>query len=423
MNHQTTTDGADISLVSILHILWRRRLIVVGLPLLGLLVGVAYGLFGTRRWSATVTIRPGITAFDPTGGPHREWQLKDITRWYDLMLYRRGLIDRLGLPRSARPVIKAEFVAQGLQNLQGGEVITLWTTATSPDLAAAILDTSLVLFTEYAESDSVSSQLKLTRDGLLLQIERLHSDLTAVDKRAGAIELLLAQARAESLMVAAEDQGYALRLDRLKAQQDYHERRLVDLREAEPRLAQDLTQLDHTLRRVAADGATELDPASLPAGVRRNALLDGGDVLESLTRAKLAVEHALADNRADQDSMAYLMEAAGLEAAQLAIERETAIRFKLREASRKIGDLILERDYDLPRTRRGLASDIAERQVKLDIIAPLQRVGQTEVSDRPVRPRPLRAILILVFLGAIGGLALAFVWDFLVTNRREIFRP
>ena len=422
MNQQTPNPMPDISLASILNILWRRRLIVLGLPLLGLLLGVAYGIFGTRRWSATVTIRPGITAFDPSGGAHRQWQLKDITRWYDLLLYRQGLNERLGLPRDARPVIRAEFVAQGLQNLQGGDVITLWTTGTSPEMASAILDTSLVLFAEYAEADTVSSQIKLTRDGLLLQINQLHSDMTAVDKEAESLLLQLEQARAESLMVVAEDETYALKLGAEQARQSFFERRLVDLREDEPRLVQDLTQIDHVLRRVAAEGAVALAPDDLPSSVRRNAVLDGGDVMESLTGAKLAVQDALVTNRAEQDSMTFGSELARLEGIRLAIERETTIRARLREASRNIGDIVLQQKYDLPQKRRGVETSIAERQVKLDLISPLQRVGLTVVSDEPVRPRKARAVLILVFLGVVGGVVLAFIWDYVWANRQEIFR-
>ena len=128
---------SDLTLASLLNILWRRRWLILLPPALGLVVGILYGLFGTRRWEAVATIRPGITAFSPEGGGFRQWQLKDITKFYENMLYRHDLVERLQLAPRARPVIKAEFVAQGLQNLQGGDVVTLSTTATSPALAAA----------------------------------------------------------------------------------------------------------------------------------------------------------------------------------------------------------------------------------------------------------------------------------------------
>ena len=122
----------EFNLATILNIIWRRRLIVLGLPVLGLVVGMLYGSFGTKRWSATATVRPGITSYSPEGFPVRQWQMKDITTWYDNQLYGQELNARLGLPPEFRTAIRADFIATGLTNLAGGEVVTLWTTGTSP---------------------------------------------------------------------------------------------------------------------------------------------------------------------------------------------------------------------------------------------------------------------------------------------------
>ncbi len=422
MNQDTSTTDQEFNLAAILNILWRRRLIVLGLPALGLLVGVLYGILGTRRWEATLTIRPGITAFSPDGGAHRQWQLKDITRWYEKQMYRHDLVDRLQLGDGARPVIAAEFIAQGLQNLQGGDVITLWTTGTSPELAAAMLDTSVVLFNLYAEADSVSSQLKLTRDGLQLQILGLETQLLSVDKQDATITLRLMQARAESLMVVAEDLDMALELDKLTGKIEFCNRRILDLQVEEPLLQQDLTQLDHTMRRLAAGNMDDTGEEDVPSWARRDAVLDSGDVLNTLVLAKLELQQALARNRSLNDSLTYTAEMARLDQAKLEIQREVTIRSKIRDAEGKIGDLLLERDFDVPAQRRDLRNQIAERTVKLGTIAPLQRVGDTMISDKPVRPRTLRAIIILLFLGGAGGLVLGFAWDYVATHRREIFR-
>jgi len=422
LTNETSTNGQEFSLAAILNILWRRRWIVLGFPLLGLVLGIAYGIFGTERWAATATIRPGITAFGPDGGPFRQWQLKDITRYYEQMLYRKELVSRLGLAKGARPVIRAEFIAQGLQNLQGGDVITLWTTATSPELAASILDTAMVLFEEYAETDSVSSQLKLTEDGLKLQIRGLEIQLAGIDGEAASLELSLEHARAESLMVVAEDQKMALDLDKLAEKQAYYVRRLVDLQETEPRLANDLTLLDHALRRLSLDGAEDVEPAEVPDWARRSATLEGGDMMQALASAKMQVQTVLSENRALQDSMAYAAEVTRLGLAQLEIRRETHIRAKIREAGLTIGDLVLARQYELPAKRLDIKNQINERVLKLGTLSPLQRLGTTEVSEKPVRPRKLRALMILVLLGGMGGLVLAFTWDYLMSHRQEIFR-
>lgn len=422
MNHDDQAAGQELNLAALLNILWRRRLIVLGLPALGLIVGLLYGAFGTRRWEATVAIRPGITAFSPDGGPVRHWQLKDITRWYEKRLYQRDLRERLGLPSRSQQVIQAEFIAQGLQNLQGGDVITLWTTATSPELAAAILDTSLALFCAYAEADSVSSQVKLTRDGLLLQMRHLDLQLQGLAAEQARLDLQIAAAMAESLQVLADDQRLGLDLERLTRQRQYQEHRLEAFREEEPRLAADLTQLDLALRRLAAGLPDREDAAQIPTWVRRDAVLDGGTVLESLTRAKLQVQQALHENRAGQDSMAYAAATSALEHAKLEIQRETTVRTRLREAGRKLGDLRIERDLKLPDRRQDLRNDLDERRLKLATLSPLQRVGTTVVSDRPVRPRLARAIIILVLLGGTTGVVLGFVWDYVQSHRREIFR-
>jgi hypothetical protein len=419
---QADTGGGDFDLASVLNILWRRRLLLLLPPLFGLLVGVLYGVLGTRRWEATATIRPGITAFDPSGGPVRQWQLKDITRWYEMKLYRKELNRRLGLPSESEPTIRAEFIAQGLQNLQGGDVITLWTTGTSPELAASLLDTSLTIFAEYAEADSVSSQIKLTRDGLLLQIRGLENQRAEVRRRAGALELELESARADSLQVVAQNEELILDRDKLDRRLEFLERRIADLQAAEPQITHDLTQLDHALRRLVAGDPEALAPDVVPEGVRRDAMLDGGSVLRDLTAAKLEVQAALAENRALQDSLALAREVVTIERQQLEIQRETEIRRKIRDVARRMGELELERDVTLEARRQEIVNLIDERRVKLQVIAPVQRVGDTVVSDDPVRPRPLRAIAILVFLGGAAGLVLAFGWDYLATHRQKIFR-
>lgn len=419
MNEQPLHDQV-FDLASILNILWRRRVIVLALPLLGLLTGALYGIFGTRRWEAYATIRPGITAFDPSGGPVRQWQLKDIQRWYEQELYRKGLIEKLHLDRDARPVIRAEFIAQGLTNLSGGEVITLWTTATSPELAAAILDTSLVLFNAYAEADSVSSQLKLTRDGLIIRTRELENQLLGVEKKEAGLQLRLEAARAESTMIEGKIRELGVDLSALQRREAYCRGRVEDLASRRPALVADLATLDRTIERVAA-GAV-LDTTTIPGWVRRDAVLDGGDILEGLTGAKLEVSQALAANQALSDSLLYEADTAALKADKLKIQQDASIQAQLRDVERKLGDLRLERRLDIPSQRRDLELQAAAVQSKLSLLSPLQRVGQTVVSDKPVRPRTLRAILILVALGLIGGTVLAFSVDYLMTHRQRIFR-
>lgn len=422
MNQEQPASGQEFNLALLLNILWRQRLVVLGLPALGLAIGLLYGAFGTRRWEATVTIRPGITAFSPDGGPLRQWQLRDITNWFDRRLYEGDLAERLGMRPGSRQVIRAEFIAQGVQNPQGGDVITLWTTGTSPQQAAAILDTSLALFAGFAEADTVSSQIKLTRDGLLLQMRRLEVQLDGLIGEERRVALQLASARAESLQVVSEDQRLALDLDQLAKQLGFYQKRLEALRDEEPRLTSNLQQLEQAVQRLAQGAGTPAATDEIPSWVRRDAILDGGTVLESLTRAKLQVQQALHQNRAQQDSLLYAAEINRLEYTKLEIHRENTIRMRLSEAGSKIGKLLIERDVGLPGQRAEIQNSLEERKLKLALLAPVQRVGRTVVSDKPVRPRTLRAVLILAALGGAAGVGVGLTWDYLRTHRQEIFR-
>ncbi len=412
----------EFNLATILNIVWRRRLIVLGLPVLGLVVGMLYGSFGTKRWSATATVRPGITSYSPEGFPVRQWQMKDITTWYDNQLYGQELNARLGLPPGFRTAIRADFIATGLTNLAGGEVVTLWTTGTSPELARAIIDTSIVLFREYAEGDTLSSQIELTRDGLQLQIKVLETRFVSVDRQEVSLNLKLEQARADSAVVAVLDQELGIDLEMLDEKIAFLQRRIQGLREAHPGLEKDLAQLDQVIAEVVRRGEGTVDPADIPAWARREAVLDEGDVLDGLGDLRLRLQQRLRTSEAQQDSLAYELGLARLESERKGIKRAATVASRLREIEQRIGDLELERDYVLPVKRREVRTDISSKQVQLGSLTSLQQVGKTIVSDKPVRPRGLRAAMILVFLGIMGGLVLGFSLDYLLAHRREIFR-
>ncbi len=422
MSVEQSNDTVEFSLASILNILWRRRIIVLGLPILGLIVGLLYGSFGTKRWSATATVRPGITSYSPNGQPFRQWQLRDITTWYDKKLYKQELNRRLGLPKSFKPAIHTEFIATGLTNLSGGEVITLWTTGTSPELASSIIDTSIALFHEYAEADTMSSQIKLTRDGLQLQIKVLETRYLSVDKTEGVLNLELEAARADSQVVAVLDQELLIDLKKIKQLQKLYRKRIENMKETYPVIESELAQIDEIFSSVTANNDTDINPTDIPSWVRRDAILDGGDVMSGLAEVRLRLQQQLNRNTALQDSFSYELSRSILEYERQSLKRESTVQAKLREAEKKIGDLMLERDYELPVKRREVRNDIQSRLVQMGSLTSLQRVGTTIVSDKPVRPRGKRATMILVFLGALGGLVLGFTFDYLMANRKEIFR-
>lgn len=422
MAAEQSSNTVEFNLATILNVLWRRRMIVLGLPALGLIVGLLYGAFGTKRWSATATVRPGITSYSPQGQPFRQWQLKDITTWYDKELYRQELNERLGLPENFRAVIRTEFIATGLTNLAGGEVVTLWTTAKDPKLASAIIDTSITLFQEYAEADTLASQIKLTRDGLNLQVHVLETRFLSVDKQEVTLNLQLEAARADSLVVAVLDQELGIDLKKISREQELYSQRLKNLGGNHPTLVAELAQINTILSSVADNQEVVVAPSEIPSWTRRDAVLDGGDVISELADVRMRLQQRINRNSALQDSFSYELDRAVLEHQKRTLKRESTVTAKLREIEQKIGQLELERDYELPVKRREVRTDINSRLVQIGSLATLQRVGKTITSNKPVRPRGKRATMILVFLGMFGGLVLGFSFDYLRANRQEIFR-
>ena len=91
------------------------------------------------------------------------------------------------------------------------------------------------------------------------------------------------------------------------------------------------------------------------------------------------------------------------------------------QMSRIIADLRLQLRSGLELQRNQLRLQIAEREAQISALSPIERVGPITSSPKPVRPRKSRAVGILTFAGLIGGIGLAFVWDYVWNHRREIF--
>ena len=62
---------------------------------------------------------------------------------------------------------------------------------------------------------------------------------------------------------------------------------------------------------------------------------------------------------------------------------------------------------DLPNEKSQFEGELRSEQVKLNMITPLELVGRTTATDRPVRPRKPRALSILTILALFGGIGLA----------------
>lgn len=421
MEHETTSshDG-EIGLASVLNILWRRRLIVVALPVLGAIAGVLYGQVVTPLYLGTATIRPGITSFGPNGGGGREWRLKDVERWYESGMYLPWTARRLERAPKDVPLIRASFIQRGLQNTQRGDVITLTTLEASRENAIASLDASIEAFADFAMADTMSNSIALTRRGLDIQIDELRRRQDVFVSRVDSLNADLAVARVESLQIDDEAARREARVERMIAHRANLESQVASIEgriEALEANREDLAAARRTVRSRLGSA-----PAEVPSGVNPYSVLGDASVLGELVESSNQIERELAGLRAEVDSLRRNEGSIDREIAVARAGNRSTIAFQRAEIGRRMLDLRQERDIGVPNALASLELRVREKLGQLAALSPIERIGTVEVTVDPVRPRKKRAISILTLLGLIGGIAGAFVFDYVWGHRRQIFR-
>ena len=414
-----TTSG-EIGLASVLNILWRRRLIVVVLPVLGLVAGILYGQVVTPLYQATATIRPGITAFGRNGGGAREWRLKDLERWFESGMYRAWTAPRMDRAPSEVPLIRASFIQRGLQNTQRGEIITLSSLDASPENAMAGIDAAIEAFAEYALADTLSNSIALTERGLRIQIDELRRYQNVLTARVDSLDAELAVARVESLQIDDEAQRLAHDLSLLEGRRELMKQQVTSLDAQRAQIERDRDELAETRGRVRTrfQGAT----SEVPAGVKPSAALTDAEVLRGLVDTGAQLERRLVLVGARADSLRYAERAAAREAEYLRQRNVTLLELQRVSVGKRLRDTRRARDFGVPNALASVDLRIREKNGQLAALAPVERIGTVQVTDAPVRPRKKRAVTILTFLGFVGGIAGAFVFDYVWNNRRRIFQ-
>jgi hypothetical protein len=145
-------------------------------------------------------------------------------------------------------------------------------------------------------------------------------------------------------------------------------------------------------------------------------------VLATLVETRASLQNQLRDSEVLADSLTAAIARAKIDIEELKLRREYDLAGDRLAAHQKLGELRLERRYGLELEAADLNNQVREARVQLNMLSPLERVGRITVSDKPARPRKLRAISILTALGLFGGLVLAFAWDYVDRHRYEIFR-
>lgn len=426
-NLATPGERSVVSVGGVLNILYRRRAIVLGATALGLALGVAYGIVVKPLYRATAQVRPGIVAYNAEGNPIRETALEDIVGWFEKRLYWREFQQR---PEFAylkvAPVVDAEFVPS-LNFVQGGDVVTLNNLSRSPEKARDVVDGAIEAYNRQARLDSLGSSLHLTQRNARLKMERLTQDMAKLDAEKERTQLKIEEQKRELNLVGMERQRVELDLQRLAGENAWRTRAIGDLRqeaaagrarvsEAESLLAVTLRTEHETGAGVAAGSGSGPVSEVLLQSLSREQAGRAGELLATVN----AMSHMAVNSAVRADSLATVVKANELEMQRLRLVLAIELAKKQADVEQKISDLQIVIDRDLPRDRALLQADWAGEKTKLDLAAPLQRVGSVAVSEKPVRPRKLRAAAILTFLGLCGGLTLALGWEYFENNRAVI---
>jgi len=417
---QSTTSNAEISLASVLNILWRRRLIVVALPLLGMIAGFVYGQVVTPLYLATATVRPGITSFGPRGGGGREWRLKDVERWFESGMYRPWTAAKMDRAPSLVPLIRASFIQRGLQNTQRGEIITLTCLDASRENAVEGIEAAIEAFSHFAMADTTSNSIALTKRGLHIQMDELRRYQRVLAARVDSLNTDLAVARVESLQIDDEEIRLAYDVSLLEDRRRVIAERITALEDQVEQLRANRQELI-TVRQRVRDRLSGAQ-GDLPSGARPEVALTDAEVLRGLVASSADLEDQIVRVSARADSLRQADKAAQRESEYLERRNETLIAYDRAEIGSRMRTLRQARDFGVPNAIASVELRVMEKQGQLAALSPIEPIGDVQVTDRPVRPRKKRAITILTLMGLVGGLAGAFVFDYVWNNRKSIFR-
>jgi hypothetical protein len=413
--------GPEISLASLLNILWRRRVFVIGLPLLGFILGSVYGAVVTPLYEARAIVRPGITGFGTRGGGNREWKLKDLSRWYAQRLYRSEVASALDIELWEVPRIRADFVMKGLQTTEGGNVLTLSILDPDPSRAMEILDTSISAFSNYVLADSTSNALVLSERGLMIQIEDKQREMHVVRNEAERIRLDLEMAVRDSVQLDERERAKRKLVRKMEARSERITADLATYELRAERLRQQVAEVNEAVelaRDALFDGAggDQLEPT-----IKSSAQMTETEAYRGLLETAVVLHGRLLVVTTTQDSLRHGLIVQELEVQRMELNQAIEFDVSRREIGRSLAHFRLALESGIELQIDQLYLQIAERQAQIAALSPIERVGPITTSPKPVRPRKSRAVSILTFAGLLGGLGMAFVWEYVWDHRREIF--
>jgi hypothetical protein len=418
-----------LSLASLLNIFYRHIKTIAGLTALGLIAGIAYGIVVKPLYLATGQVRPGVVSYNPDGYPNREWALEDVVNWFDGFLYWEGLkkVPTFAEAKSA-PVIDATF-SPSLNFVAGGNVITLTNLARSPSKAVLTINEAIDTFNRQAIADSMGSSLHLTLRRGRATMKRLRGDIEQVDAESERVNLQVSQQEREYALIELDRRSLLLDLEAREADSIWLRQAISNSRatveSARVRLANSEKVLAVVMVQEMSDAESTTPQSADPVVevLKQTASREQAGRVGDLLLTVNSLAGFINQQTARADSMTAVVTSNELEISRIKLVQEIEIKKRQEDVAQVINDLNIKLTKDLPHEQEVLESELEIERVKVELISPLERVGTVSVSDKPVRPRKMRAAMILTFVAFMGSLFWVIVWDYVRKNWGVISAP
>jgi len=405
-------DFEIINLSGILNVLWRRRKMIIALTLVGLILGIGYGFVTKPLYRATAQIRPGITSFTPGGGPVRGWMIKDIVHWYKNGIYGPELKKDLGLAEDVyRPVITADFIPKAI-GVQGGNVITLENLSESPEDAISVLQSSIDVFTRYANADSTSNVIVLTIRGLNERVIQLERDIEDLAIKEHEYELDISQANLELWAIEIAEKRFALKMARTEALGVMRGDGILFLEKDIETASKLVDEMEIML--------SGFNSGSNSATVNSR-LAENNELLAGIFSSTVSAQGEIKHSSMLADTLRYQKNLIDINTDDLVLRKQLEIDNKKTLKQQEIDRLVIKRDRNLKNKRYRLTDQIKSLKEKKKMLAPIEKIGNISSTIKPVRPRKARAAALLTLAALFGSVVLAFVLEYFSKHKDEIF--
>jgi len=367
----------EIDLAELVGVLWRRRWFMLGVVVFCVCMAVAYCFITTPRYEIVAQLRPGITGFDASGNPVRDWTPKDIEAWFSREVYLDTVAGLLG-DNTSIPKINAD---SGRQT----KVVTVslyWPDSTQgKQILGSIIDTLALI-----GSEGIKKRLAASRRQIEEEIRKTESELEYIPIERGRFDDQIVREKNKIQVIDTE-------LETMK---------------------KDKAQTGEVIGRLRGQIDTINQNNAKLMQLRQQMVTGESDKFALLMYSNII-----------QQNITYIT---GLEQRVANMEKELN-SYRVKEAGKsneinitqiEIKDLQVKREQELSIKEGDLQKKMLTIKAKLDALLPVEVVKSPFSSQKPVKPAKTKIVAVAFALGCFMAVIMAFLREFWIKNRERI---